>query len=261
MISIGIDVGARFWKAVAFRDDSGTPHHVWLAESDTLGKARDNVALKHTLRKCSVWQWTPRRVVSSGMALNHGRRVPHIPESLCLARAAHATHPEARIVMDLGAFSIRALQVDSRGSVIRELENERCAAGGGRFLETIAGAVEVSMGSIDAEIEEARAPCGAASGCIIFAESEMVSAMNRGARRADVLAGCLKYLASKASCIIERLEAPKGVPLLLFGGVATIRAFGRIIEAHTGHPVLVPPFDPRLGVAWGAALSALNGHK
>jgi activator of 2-hydroxyglutaryl-CoA dehydratase len=89
---------------------------------------------------------------------------------------------------------------------------------------------------------------------VVYAESEVISRVNHGATRADVLAGTCRSLGRMIVAQGTRLGAGTGAPYALTGGVARFAAVAAAVEAGLGPGRSELPHDPALTAALGAAL-------
>jgi predicted CoA-substrate-specific enzyme activase len=131
--------------------------------------------------------------------------------------------------------------------------NDRCAAGTGRFLEVMATALGFTLEEFPEAALSAPRAVKINSMCTVFAESEVVSLISRGADRREVALGIHRAIVSRSAGLLKRV-APAG-RIFFAGGVALNRCARILLEEETGRPVYMPP-DPQIVGAIGAALSA-----
>jgi activator of 2-hydroxyglutaryl-CoA dehydratase len=95
------------------------------------------------------------------------------------------------------------------------------------------------------------------STCVVFAESEVVSAVHRQTPKEDILHGIHHSIAARAFGLASRVGlAP---PSLAVGGLALNSGILACLDALAGAPFTVPP-EPRIACALGAALLASEGR-
>lgn len=203
-----------------------------------------------------------RRVAATGFGAVHVNGAGAcLPVSLCAARGAHALAPAVRTVVDAGGLFLTVTSLDETGQAVDSITNDPCAAASGKFLEMVAGALEVPFEEVSARVQDSASPYRISSTCAVFAESEVISRVNTGADPADILAGVVGSIAGRAATLLEKVQA--GEPMVLVGGLARIDAFVRIFEGLTGRQA--PPLSPYPGLvpAYGAALAAagLTGRR
>jgi len=254
MIVAGVDVGAATAKTVIFGDGGilgyyimPTGGNVKLAAEKATSEALERAGIK----SIDDLDYT----VSTGYgrdAVTFANKT--VTEILCHAKGANFLFPETRTIVDIGGQDSKAIEVDERGDVKDFIMNDKCAAGTGRFLEVMAGVLEVgsveNMGPISLESKE---PCSISSTCTIFAESEVVSLRAEGRSREDMIAGIHKAVAYRVATMAKRLTIR---PVLVFtGGVAKNIGVKKALEKEFGMPVFVYE-EPQIMGALGAAIFA-----
>lgn len=252
MIVTGVDIGAATTKAVVL--DSGkvlsssimqTGHLVSQAGESVIRKALEKVGLSFNDLKYIISTGYGRRSVSFA---NNA-----VTEIICHAKGANLVLPQAKTIIDIGGQDSKVIRIDDSGNVINFVMNDKCAAGTGRFLEVMAGVLEVDineMGSISLLSKE---PCQISSTCTVFAESEMVSLRAEGKRREDIIAGIHKAMAHRIAIMGRSVGFKKEV--VLTGGVAKNVGIKRAMEEEIGLQILIPE-EPQIIGALGAAILA-----
>jgi (R)-2-hydroxyacyl-CoA dehydratese activating ATPase len=131
--------------------------------------------------------------------------------------------------------------------------NDKCAAGTGRFLEVMAGALQVPVAELGDLALGSKSPASISSTCTVFAESEAISHIARGVQRADVAAGLHLAIANRILGLVSRVS-PEPL-IVLTGGVALNSAMVASLSTLLRQPIVVPPQPQAVG-ALGAALLA-----
>jgi len=143
------------------------------------------------------------------------------------------------------------------GLVVDFEMNKACAAGTGSFLEEQAEKLNIS---IKKEFEKlalsARNPCRLGERCTVFMENSLMSNLQKGADRNDLLAG-LGY--SIVQNYINRVVAgkPIGEKITFLGGVAFNKAVMAAFEKYLDKKIIVPSHHEVAG-AIGMALIAMR---
>ncbi len=141
------------------------------------------------------------------------------------------------------------------GVVVDFTMNEACAAGTGSFLEERAEELDIAIKGEFAELAlSSRAPIRLGERCTVFMERDVNSYMQRGASKADLVAG-LAY--SVVYNYINRVVRGRKIGDCIFfqGGTAYNDAVAAAFAAVTGKEIVVPPYNGVIG-AIGAALLA-----
>lgn len=179
----------------------------------------------------------------------------HPTEMSCHARGAHWLFPGARTVIDMGAEGIRIMRCDSRGDLVEFVLNDKCAAGTGVFLETVAEMLRVSLDEMGPMSLGASGGLSLTSTCAVFAESEIVAQIHRGSSREEVLRAVHESIAAKVAPLAGRVGVEQQV--VLTGGVARNIGIVEALGRHLSMELQVPG-EPELAGALGSALLALE---
>jgi predicted CoA-substrate-specific enzyme activase len=177
-----------------------------------------------------------------------------VSEISCDARGVSHLYPGARTVIDIGGQDSKAIRLDADGRVVDFAMNDKCAAGTGRFLEVMAAALGVSVATLGELASWSEHPVEISSTCTVFAESEVVSHIARGAAREDVAAGVHQAIAARVLGLAARVGLEPQV--VLVGGVALNR--GVVAALERGNATITVPEDPQVVGALGAALYAVH---
>jgi len=176
-------------------------------------------------------------------------------EVLCQARGALYLFPLARMVINLGAESSRVISLGEDGRVKSFATNDKCAAGSGLFLESMAyllGVPVTEMGQLALAADTAEK---VSSRCAVFAESEVISHIHRGVAKERILAGLHQAVADRILDLVSRVSIRQEV--VVTGGVAKNPALVKELETKLVLAVRVPP-EPQIVGALGAALLAAD---
>lgn len=248
--SLGIDVGSSFAKAVILGEGSLLSHATMLSGgsyADAARKVSESAIEKARLSRADISTTTATGWGAAAVDFA-GRTFADIS---CHAAGINHLFPSARTVVDIGSQFTRAIKLDQNGRVTQFVQNEKCAAGSGKFLQVIARILHIRVEDIGALSLDAAHPVDFTTGCAVFAESEAVSRISEGASPADILAGVHKAMAAKILSLIVRLGLAEDCAIT--GGGAKDIGLVRSIETGLGIPVLLPE-EPQISAALGAAL-------
>ncbi|MBM4429918.1 MAG: 2-hydroxyglutaryl-CoA dehydratase [Chloroflexi bacterium] len=181
-----------------------------------------------------------------------------ISEISCHARGAFQLCPQTRTVIDVGGQDSKVIRLDTHGRVLDFAMNDKCAAGTGRFLEVMAAALTVRIEEFGPLALGSKCPVSISSTCTVFAESEAISHIARGAAKQDVAAGLHQAIASRILGLATRVGLDPHI--VLTGGVALNVGMVAALEQACAQRVTVPG-DPQTIGALGAALHALQRGK
>lgn len=253
MIYAGCDLGTTAAKIVIIEDGCIRAHETLAYKN--LPRQAAVAVMDGVLSKASL----SADKIDFCIATGFGRKaVPFVngdaPEIVCLNRAARFLNPDIRTVIDVGGQSIRAFNIGANGKVTDTTSNEKCAAGTGKFIEVMAKALELPLDALSDLPLQARAPVSITSQCGVFAESEVITYVNEGKERADIVAGISRSVASKTVSLARRISLDEQVAMV--GGVAKNTGVVRYIEEELGLKLARLDFDPQLVGALGAAIVA-----
>jgi predicted CoA-substrate-specific enzyme activase len=162
-------------------------------------------------------------------------------------------------IFEIGGQDAKYISLDG-GVVVDFTMNEACAAGTGSFLEERAEELDIAIKCEFAELAfSSRAPIRLGERCTVFMERDVNSYLQRGANKADLVAG-LAY--SVVYNYINRVVRGRRIGDCIFfqGGTAYNDAVAAALAAVTGKEIIVPPYNGVIG-AIGAALLARDKMK
>lgn len=254
MITCGVDVGSLTAKAVVYDSLTGRVCGQALQRTEYNSEVAGREVLQTALEQAGL-QFED---LSALTATGYGRVVLEfatyrLTEITCHARGVHHLLPEVRTVIDIGGQDSKVTRLDEQGRPLDFEMNDRCAAGTGRFLEVMAGALGVDLAGLAALALTAHEPVTLSSTCTVFAESEVVGLLAHGRDRAEVAAGLCGAVAQRVVAMARRTGIEH--PVAFTGGVALNAGVRRALSDLLGE-VVVMPAEPQLTGALGAALLA-----
>jgi predicted CoA-substrate-specific enzyme activase len=193
------------------------------------------------------------------VACGFGRKVvPYaqagVPETVATSRAVRWLDPGIKTVIDAGGQKIRAFNIEEDGKVLDSATNEKCASGTGKFIEVMAKALDLSLDRASLLPLEATDPVSITSQCGVFAESELISHVNDGKKRADIVAGICRSVAARISSLVRSIRLEREV--VLVGGVGKNAGVVDCTEQELGVRLARLAIDSQVVGALGAALVA-----
>jgi predicted CoA-substrate-specific enzyme activase len=253
MISVGIDIGSTATKAVVFKEEILGKA---LVPTGWDPKEAGLLAFREALRIAGIAEARVERIVGTG----YGRiSLPiftsRVTEITCHARGAHHLHPCTRTVIDIGGQDCKVISLNADGSVADFIMNDKCAAGTGRFLQVMAGILDVSLDELGKLAADAD-PVLLSSMCTVFAESEIIGLLARGTGKESIAAGIIDTIAQRIHGLAGRVPLMEIVTFT--GGIAQNGDICEKIAASLGARLHVPA-DPQFVGALGAALIGCEG--
>lgn len=255
---LGIDFGSTTGKAVIL-DDTGGIVSAQVSQKGAVSDAGVKAAIAAAFEESGLGWSDMARTVSTG----YGRRMldeadRSITEITCHARGAVNLCPGVRMVIDIGGQDSKVIAIDENGYVDQFAMNDRCAGGTGKFLETLARAVNVELEDMGPMALEAGEFPLVSSICATFAETEVISLLAEGNGKVPVLAGVHAALAKRLAGLVGRVGLR--TPTVMTGGVARNPAAVMHIGKVLGVDLIVPE-RPQVAGALGAALYALDDFR
>lgn len=162
---------------------------------------------------------------------------------------------QARTVINIGGQDLKVLSLSESGQIIDFKMNDKCAAGTGRFFELVARLLNTPLEHFG-RLSQAETPIVELnSTCVVFAESEIVSLLAKGATKESIIKGLHGSVARRVAGMM-RNQTPDGA-VYLDGGPANNRGLVEALEDELMLEVKVLP-EPQFTVAYGAALTLMN---
>ena len=175
----------------------------------------------------------------------------NISEISCHAMGVHVTDPNVKAIIDIGGQDVKGIAIDSDGTVLNVAMNDKCAAGTGRFYESMARAFEMSLEEFSGLSLSAKNVIPITSQCAVFAESEVISLVGEGKPMDEIAAGIQLSVAKR--CFVMAKKAGVVDSVTLTGGCAKNEGLKRAIEKVLKIKVVDLQTDPQLMGALGAA--------
>lgn len=251
----GVDVGSTQTKAVIV-DDRGiivsraltdTGANVVTAAEKAFDLALQSRGLSEQDVVCVVGTGYGRYKVTFGNF--------QVTEISCHARGAVQMFPGTRTVIDMGGQDTKAIRIHPNGEVQDFCMNDKCAAGTGRFLQAAAFALEIPLDQLGQTARRATRPVPISTTCTVFAESEVLSWLERGKKIEDILMGVHRSIGSRSISLARRVGMQAEITFT--GGVTRNQAMVEVLSELCGYPLNVSEDSHFMG-ALGASLFALD---
>jgi len=260
MITAGVDVGAKYVKTVLLEDAKNilvkangiVEFDVLKSATEVFEKALDSNGLKRDQIAQVVATGMGRKTIHMKPPINAGEIVPEV---IADAKGAYHLIPTVKTVIDVGAEEGRGIKMGENGKVRDFVINERCAAGAGTFIETMARALEVGVEDMGPLALKSTNAIPMNAQCCVFAESEVVTLIHSKTSKEDISKAIHDAMAGRIASMVLRVGVEKDVALI--GGVAQNPGFLPPLKKELNTEILVPKHPQYVG-ALGAALLALK---
>jgi len=251
MYFAGIDVGSLSTEAVIIGEDDRVCGFSIL-ETGAHSTDAAEAALETALAVAAVRRENLSKIVATG----YGRiSVPFaekkITEISCHAAGAFHLFPDTATVIDIGGQDSKAIRVGPGGRVLDFSMNDKCAAGTGRFLEVMAGKLQVSLDRMAELSLQSKGEVQISSVCTVFAESEVVSLVAQNHPREQIIKGLHRAVVNRVWSMVKALGIGGGVTMT--GGVAKNKGVVALFEEKLGRSIHIHE-EPQIVGALGAAL-------
>ncbi|MCW7754010.1 acyl-CoA dehydratase activase [Desulfobotulus sp. H1] len=257
---LGIDIGSTTTKIVLMDEEGLMGSRVQPTGvhcGDTVERALQDL-LHETGRK--------REDIRKTVATGYGRRlIPFADEVISEITAnvrgtswsCSGLDGPVRTILNIGGQDSKVIAVDSFGVTENFAMNDKCAAGTGRFLETVARILEMNMADLGPLSLEAEIPLKINATCAVFAESEIISLIARKKAPSEIAAGAHYAIARRLVRMARRVGITE--PVAFDGGPALNKGLVKAIEDELAVDIHVPAW-PQITTAIGAALLARDAH-
>jgi (R)-2-hydroxyacyl-CoA dehydratese activating ATPase len=249
---MGIDIGSAYSKGVIIKDFELVASHIIISGANYRTSAE--AIRTELIRKVNLTQNDIANTVATGSGADNVYFASQkASDIVCTARGINNVFPQARTVIDVASQSTKVIRLNEEGMVTNFTVSEKCAAGGGRFIEVIANVLRINLSDFGPLAAMSKTPITFSTGCAVFGESEAITRISEGIPKEDIAAGVNKALASKISSLVKKLKLEE--PCAICGGGALNIALVKTIENELNANLLVPP-HPQLITALGAAIIA-----
>ncbi len=249
----GCDVGSTYTKCVILNEDGKIVAHETIP-SDINSEVSAHEVLEKIIKQ--VPELKTIKDITYLIGTGYGRNkvpqaVENISEISCHAMGVHVTNPEVKAIIDIGGQDVKGIAIDSDGTVKEFAMNDKCAAGTGRFFETMARAFKLSLDEFSDLSLKAKNVIPITAQCTVFAESEVITLVGEGKPREEIAAGIEQAVAKR--CFIMAKKAGATDQIALTGGCAKNHGLKQAIENVLRIKVIDLNTDPQLMGALGAA--------
>lgn len=256
MLFAGIDVGSLTAEAVVVEKKRVVAFCSIGVRPNPLDSARE--VFDRMIMELEIDPENIRYTVSTGYGREkiqeEGMAQENVSEISCHGYGAFCLCPEVRTIIDIGGQDAKVIKVNEKGELENFVMNDKCAAGTGHFLEVMCRALDVTLDELGPMSLRSRKPMEISSRCSIYAETEVIHYLQRGASKEDLAAGINRAMAQRVLALARRIK-PEG-QIMMTGGVAKNIAVRTELEKMLKTRMLKAPIDPQIIGAYGAAMFA-----
>ena len=255
MITAGIDVGLEYTKVVILKDGEIIARAI--GQSGGVDRAElVNLAWEEALASAGLSADEIDRAIATGQGKFDAKFAERkAVEPVVAARAARRLYPQATSVVDIGADQVRVVTLGEGDKIKEVVLNQKCAAGIGIFMKYIARRLEMTPGEFSAAALEGNDEAKVSDGCVVFAELDALSLLNRRYSRQDVARAVTDAMAVRMNSVLNDKVVPDKQTTVLVGGLARNEALVGALKKRSGIDFLMPDGVEYIG-ALGAAMMA-----
>ncbi len=254
MITAGIDLGSTYVKAAVVRDGVCIGTGTMPTGFDHDESSRK--VLDKALRQAGLTLEHLEYIVSTG----YGRRITTLANeniSEISANAAGTRHIArtlgVRTIVDIGGQDTKVIALDDDLKVANFAMNDKCAAGTGRFLETLSRVLNVPLTDMGPISLNSSKRVDITTTCLVFAKSEVAALVTEGHHVEDIIAGIHRAIAKRLGMMVKKVGLRENV--FFDGGPARNVGMRAAMEEELGVKLVVPE-NPQTVTATGAAMVA-----
>ena len=173
MITAGVDVGIETIKAVVVKDGKVIGKATGISGGSGRSKSAEEV-FNAALKQAKVTAKDVSKTVATGQGKWDARFAnDYVVETIADTKAALSLFPKSRSVLDIGADQARGIRYDAKGKILQYMLNQKCTAGLGLFIESMARTLEMSVAEISKPVTT-KSDTLVSDQCGVFAELDVV---------------------------------------------------------------------------------------
>ncbi|MGI6181526.1 MAG: acyl-CoA dehydratase activase [Agathobaculum sp.] len=252
MFAVGIDIGSTASKAVVLAEDGAVAAKAIVPiGTGTVGPAR---VFSQVLEKAGITREDVGWITATGYGRFSFEGINDQKSELsCHAKGISHLLPGTRTIVDIGGQDIKVMRINDKGLLMNFVMNDKCAAGTGRFLDTMAKVLDVDVTNLSELSFRADEAAEISSTCTVFAESEVISKLAANVKLENIVAGIHKSVARRVASLVQRVGVQ--LQVAMSGGVALNQGLVHSLEEEIDCQIQVHE-DCQLAGALGAALYA-----
>lgn len=253
-VTAGIDIGSTYVKVVVMDGTVRKGYDVQPTGAYPDDSAK--LALGNSLKQGGLVHDDLQFTVSTG----YGRRIAsfanaNISEISANARGSKFIGKEKgiRTIIDIGGQDTKVISLDEECNMTNFAMNDKCAAGTGRFLETLAKVLEVPLDQMGPVSLGSTQPVEITTTCLVFAKSEVATHLAEGIRKEDLIQGIHTAIARRLIVMARKVGIKEKV--FFDGGPARNIGMVETFKRELNMDIVVPDV-PQIVTATGAAVLA-----
>ena len=252
MYTLGIDIGSTTSKCVILEDGKNIiAKSLITAGTGTKGP---QMAYEEVLNNAGLQETDIAYTIATGYGRNtYAKKDGEVSELSCHAKGVYFMNRSCRTIIDIGGQDAKVIKLNNNGMISDFVMNDKCAAGTGRFLDVMAGILQLKVSELEEYALRSKNPVKISSTCTVFAESEVISQLSQNVDLNELVAGICNSVASRVAALAKR----NGIsdPVCMSGGVAQNDGVRAALERELKTKVVAIEDAQYMG-ALGAAIAA-----
>jgi len=256
---VGIDIGSVSSCVLAIHEDTGETAFQSVFETGHSASMATEKCLLLLSQEPGIGKSNIIGAVATGFGRHSVRFADKaVSEISCHAKGILVSALDTRTLIDIGGQDSKVICLSRDGGVQHFLMNDRCAAGTGRFVETMAKILGNDLTSLNHAALCATDSLKINATCTVFAESEIVSLISDNVPVGEIMAAVFRAIAKRTAGMTRRVGVKP--PFSMSGGVGMNPGLVKELEKILQHPVRVAQDSQTVG-ALGAALIAYEAYR
>ncbi len=252
MISAGIDIGSKNIKVVLLDGNK------IIGKAEKSGSEDQEKSVNEAISDAAINAKIKIDDIDKTAATGIGRKLFNADYSITSVtaggRGIFEQDNSVRTGIEVGAEEAKAIKINEKGRVTDSAVNEKCAAGSGSFVESMARALGTTVEAFSRLALNSTAKIPMNAQCAVFAESEVVSLIAQNTSKKDISKAVHDSIASRISSMARRVKLEPRIAL--FGGLAYNVSLVSSLKSTLEVNDLFIPEEPLYVSALGAALLA-----
>jgi predicted CoA-substrate-specific enzyme activase len=178
----------------------------------------------------------------------------NISEISCHAMGAFFCDSSIKTIVDIGGQDVKAISLNEDGTVRDFAMNDKCAAGTGRFFESMARIFQLSLDEMSELAVNATKVEPITTQCSVFAETEVISLLNSRVPAENIAAGINHSISKRVFGLARKAGIIPSVTVT--GGCAKNPQLVKTLAKTLRSKMVSLDVDPQLMGALGAAVYA-----
>jgi predicted CoA-substrate-specific enzyme activase len=245
---LGVDSGSVGIKLALMDEEENLVKGIYLRNNgiaETLGKGLEDIATEEYKIGCVG-------VTGSGRTFTSALIGADSVKTEILAHTIGTLHyyPNVRTIMDIGGEDCKIISI-KEGVLENFVMNSICGAGTGAVIDSIANRLGIKIDEVGDLALNYKETLDFPGKCGVFTQSSVVSKLNSGCDKSDILMGVIRALVN------NYLMLGKGIslkpPFVYQGATSKNKAIVEILEEQLDAKVIVPEYASIMG-AIGIAL-------